>query len=105
MAANWLRKQGYQIVAQNYYTRWGEIDIVARGANWLSFVEVKLRTSDNGLAERSVDYRKQRHWRQAAQVFCWREAVASDCAIIFEQVSLYVNRATQVVRCRKYLVS
>lgn len=105
MAAQWLRTQGYTIVAQNYHTRWGEIDIVARGTHWLSFIEVKLRTRDNGSAERSVNYRKQQHWQQAARVFCWRESVANDCAIIFEQVSLYVNRVTKVVRCCKYVVS
>lgn len=104
LAATWLEKQGYTIVARNYYTRWGEIDIVARGAHWLSFIEVKLRTRGPGSAERAVTPAKRAHWQRAAQWFCVTESVAADCAIIFEQISLYVDQATRVVRCRKYII-
>lgn len=105
LAVTWLEKQGYTIVARNYYTRWGEIDIVARGANWLSFIEVKLRTRGEGSAERAITVTKRAHWQRAAQWFCVKETVAADCAIIFEQISLYVDQAARMVRCRKYIVS
>lgn len=105
LAAAWLEKQGYVIVVRNYYTRWGEIDIVARGAQWLSFVEVKLRTRGPGSAERAITINKRAHWQRAAQWFCVTEAVTVDCAIIFEQISLYVDQAARVVRCRKYIVT
>lgn len=105
LAAGWLIKQGYTIVARNYYTRWGEIDIVARGANWLSFIEVKLRTRGAVSAERAITMTKQAHWQRAAQWFCVKESVAADCAIIFEQISLYVDQAQGMVRCRKYIIS
>lgn len=105
LAATWLEKQGYTIVARNYYTRWGEIDIVAWGMNWLSFIEVKLRTRGEGSAERAITATKRAHWQRAAQWFCVEETVAADCAIIFEQISLYVDQASRVVRCRKYIVS
>lgn len=104
LAADWLVRLGYSIVAQNYYTRWGEIDIVARGPSWLSFIEVKLRTGQAGSAERAITLAKRTHWQRAATWFCVREVVAQDCALIFEQISLYVDRTAGVVQCRKYIV-
>jgi len=44
-AANFLRRRGYTIVSQNFRTRFGEIDIIARDGNALVFVEVKTRSN------------------------------------------------------------
>ncbi len=38
-----LKAQGFTICAQNYTTRLGEVDIIARKAEILAFVEVKIR--------------------------------------------------------------
>lgn len=52
IAAEYLQKQGYQILEMNFRKRWGEIDIVAidpspptgrSGQDTLVFVEVKTR--------------------------------------------------------------
>ena len=40
-ACMFLMKQGYQIVARNYWKKWGEIDIVALKGKTTHFVEVK----------------------------------------------------------------
>lgn len=45
LAAEHLRRLGYEIVELNYRTRWGELDIVARAAGTLAFCEVKTRRS------------------------------------------------------------
>lgn len=47
LAAEYLRKKKYRLVAVNYYTRFGEIDIIAQKRGVLAFVEVKLRKNDN----------------------------------------------------------
>ncbi len=41
LAAEFLQKQGYKIIARNYHCRFGEIDIIATDDNELVFVEVK----------------------------------------------------------------
>jgi putative endonuclease len=46
MARQHLQKQGYRILEQNYRTRLGEIDLIARHRDTLVFVEVKTRSSD-----------------------------------------------------------
>lgn len=45
LAARYLMQQGLAIVARNYRTRFGEIDLVARDRGVLVFVEVRMRRS------------------------------------------------------------
>ena len=47
MAAEYLRKNGYKILSQNWRTRWCEIDIVASKSKIVYFVEVKYRKTSN----------------------------------------------------------
>ena len=65
-AAAYLERQGYVIVARNWRTRTGELDIIARDGEWLVFVEVRTRrigrhaaTPALGAPEESVTPRKQ----------------------------------------------
>lgn len=44
-AADFLKQLGYTIVGQNFRTRFGEIDIIARDQNAYVFVEVKTRSN------------------------------------------------------------
>jgi putative endonuclease len=41
IAALFLMKQGFTIVEQNYWRKWGELDIVAKKDEVIHFVEVK----------------------------------------------------------------
>jgi putative endonuclease len=47
LAADHLRRAGYDVVDQNFRTRHGELDIVAIGASCLVFCEVKTRVRGN----------------------------------------------------------
>ena len=42
--ARFLRKNGYNIVAANFHSRFGEIDVIAENKKQLCFVEVKTRS-------------------------------------------------------------
>ena len=66
-AANFLRKEGYAILAANFKTRFGEIDLIAQKDNILSFVEVKTR-GEGALSSpaEAVDYKKQNRIIKAA---------------------------------------
>jgi len=67
-AARYLRKQGMRIIARNYRTPVGEIDIVARKKKILIFVEVKTRRTDTfGAPQDAVGLMKQRQIVRAAQ--------------------------------------
>ena len=70
LAAEHLRRAGYQILAANWRSRFGEIDLIAADQNYLCFVEVKLRKSAAfGGAGEFVDRRKQDKLRLTAELY------------------------------------
>ena len=58
--ADYLKTQGFSLCAQNYQTRQGEIDVIARKDELLVFVEVKIRTKTYFPLHELVPYAKQR---------------------------------------------
>jgi putative endonuclease len=68
LAAEHLRRRGYDVVAQNARTRFGEIDLVAHGHRTLVFVEVKTRRSGGnaGTALEAISHRKTKQVRRLA---------------------------------------
>lgn len=70
VACQFLTSKGYKIIAKNFRTRFGEIDIVAIDGHFLVFVEVKARVSQEfGLPEEAITPRKIRHLIKASQYF------------------------------------
>ena len=70
LAADYLRKKRYEIVAAGYRSRFGEIDLIVRNKKFLVFVEVKLRkTPDFAKAMEYVDLRKQDKIRITASMY------------------------------------
>lgn len=70
LAAEYLRKKHYKILASGYRCRFGEIDLIAVNRTYLVFVEVKLRKSANFAPAREyVDGRKQERLRAAASMY------------------------------------
>lgn len=73
LAAQYLRKKKYTIVAAGFRSRFGEIDLIAEHKQYLVFVEVKLRKSDAFAAARDyVDRRKQDKLRVTASMYLSR---------------------------------
>jgi putative endonuclease len=68
LAAEHLARLGYEIVARNHRTRFGEIDIVALDGDTLVFAEVKARRG-TGDAWDNLHARKQQQVRKMAAAF------------------------------------
>lgn len=67
LAVRFLKKQGYQIICRNYRTKFGEIDIIAKDADALVFVEVKSRRSSTfGHPKYSITHEKQKRISKTA---------------------------------------
>ncbi len=68
LAVEVLKKSGYRIIAQNYRTKMGEIDIIARDGETIVFVEVKARRGgiSYGHPKYAVTRTKQRKISKAA---------------------------------------
>lgn len=70
LAAEYLRKKRFKIIAAGYSCRFGEIDLIAADRKYLVFVEVKLRKSaDFAKAMEYVDRRKQDRIRITASMY------------------------------------
>ncbi|MDA0734094.1 MAG: YraN family protein [Chloroflexi bacterium] len=68
LARRMLQGKGYAVLATNYRSRWGEIDIVAQEGNELVFVEVRTRSSSvYGTPEESVTEAKVQRLVATAQ--------------------------------------
>jgi putative endonuclease len=60
LAAEFLTRHGLAIIARNFRTRFGEIDLIARDGRMLVFVEVRMRRSGAfGGAIESITARKR----------------------------------------------
>lgn len=103
-AARRLAELGYEILARNHRTPWGELDLVARRGDMLVFVEVKTRRSRrHGLPEESITARKRAHLISAAQHYlqthgqsaaAWRidvAAVETDAAGAVRRFEVFEN--------------
>lgn len=74
--AAYLAGRGYEILARNARTPYGEIDIIARQAETTIFVEVKtLTSSKNFFPEQNVTTRKQAHMLACAEHYAAENAL------------------------------
>ena len=70
LAAEYLRKKRYTVVAAGYHCRFGEIDLIVQDRKYLVFVEVKLRKSSDFAAPREyVNRAKQDKLRVTAAMY------------------------------------
>ena len=89
MAAEYLRDHGYKILHRNFYSRFGEIDLIARDGNTLVFCEVKYRKNTNmGWPEEAVSPIKLQRMQQTAQFYCIRYRVPDQMPKRFDVISI-----------------
>lgn len=69
-AQKYLQEKGYKIIAQNYTSRTGEIDLIAKEKGTLVFVEVRTKTSAKlGLPEESITREKMKRLTRLARQY------------------------------------
>ena len=77
LALAYLLKRGYKIICKNYQCELGEIDIIARDKDTISFVEVKNRTSSIfGFPSEFIDKKKQHQIMKSALTYIKKEKIA-----------------------------
>jgi len=86
-AARYLFNNGYKIIARNWRTRRGEIDIIAITKDILVFVEVKTLPSGNAeTLARELDKRKQKRIIETSKFFLLTNREYSNRKIRFDVV-------------------
>ena len=97
LAAEYLRKKRYKIVAAGYRSRFGEIDLIAENKKFLVFAEVKLRKSgDFARAMEYVDTRKQDRLRTTASLYLSQHPTRLQPR--FDVIEIYAPEGTETSR-------
>ena len=97
LAASYLRKKRYEILACNYRTRFGEIDLIAKDRRAIVFVEVKLRKDAAYVQAREyVDSQKQNRIRTTASI--WLQNYPTDLQPRFDVIEIYAPQGIQTVQ-------
>jgi len=101
LAADYLRKKRYRIVASGYRCRFGEIDLIVKDRKHLVFVEVKLRKSSGfARAGEYVDHRKQERIRMTASVYLSENETPLQPR--FDVIEIYAPEGTLTTRPEIY---
>ena len=97
LAADFLRKKRYKLLATGYRCRFGEIDLIVCDKEHLVFVEVKLRKSDVfALGREFVDYRKQNRLKTTASIYLSQNP--TDLQPRFDVIEIYAPDGTDTIR-------
>ena len=90
VAASYLQKKRYTLLASGYRCRFGEIDLIVTNGKYLVFVEVKLRKSDSfARACEFVDSKKQERLRTTAALYLNQYPTELPCR--FDVVEIYAK--------------
>ena len=101
LAAEYLRKKRYKLLAAGYRSRFGEIDLIVSDRKFLVFVEVKLRKSSQfAKAMEYVDRRKQDRIRTTAQMYLAQNPTALQPR--FDVIEIYAPEGTETARPEIY---
>lgn len=88
VAAEYLRNQGYHIIATNYRTGFGEIDLICKHEEIWCFVEVKTRRNLRyGFGYQGVTHVKQQRMILTAQSYL-NQAGLCEVPVRFDVVSI-----------------
>ena len=97
LAVEHLKTQGYQILAENYRFRRGEIDIIAKHEKRIVFVEVKTRRSlKYGLPQSAVTKQKQRQISKVALAYLQTHNLI-DTPCRFDVIAIQLTRDLELL--------
>lgn len=98
IAARWLKRDGWQVVAHRFRTGHRDIDLIVRRGNEVAFVEVKARRGEQfGSPVEAVHFRKRRELGRSARI--WVDRHGSDTLQYrFDVVGILVSGQTVRVR-------
>jgi putative endonuclease len=89
IAVQYLQRAGLTLVARNYRSPFGEIDLIMQQKQTTVFVEVRFRGRSNfGTPAETIDARKQARLRATAEHYLQRDKHASKRPCRFDIVAI-----------------
>lgn len=106
IAAKFLEKKGYKVIAQNFRTKLGEIDIIAEKDDFLVFIEVKTRKSTRyGIPKEYVTKSKIERIFKTASIYLsekksWHKKIRFDViGIILDGGDIKIEHEKDCIQC------
>ncbi|MSR87899.1 MAG: hypothetical protein EXS69_01895 [Candidatus Zambryskibacteria bacterium] len=98
IACDFLKKRGFEIVERNYLRKWGEIDIIAKKADIIRFIEVKTVThvTSGYRPEDNVHHWKLKRLGRTIQTYLLHKKL--DCEWQLDLVTVKMNMDTRKAR-------
>lgn len=97
LAASYLQKKRYTLIAAGFRCRYGEIDLIVSNKKYLVFVEVKLRKSDDfAQAKEFVDIYKQNRLRTTAEFYL--SQYPTELQPRFDVIEIYAPEGTATAK-------
>ena len=91
IAAEYIQRNGGEILRRNYWTDFGEIDIIVRTESEIVFIEVKSRYGNKfGNPAEAVNSVKQKKIRNAA-MFYINSNYLSEFQVRFDVIEIYIK--------------
>lgn len=92
-AKKFLQINGLIFIEQNFYSRWGELDLIMKEQDTLVFIEVKYRKSNLfGGAISAVSYKKQQKLIKTAAIYLQQQGLNEyNTAYRFDVVAIEGN--------------
>lgn len=107
IAENFLKKKGYEILGENYSAKFvsgpkrGEIDIIAKKDDIISFVEVKtLFSPESFLPEDKVDFQKQRKIIKTAESWLMENKISFDSPWQIDIIAVSISPYDEKIKIR-----
>lgn len=102
LAVNFLKNKGFTILQRNFFSKFGEIDIIATKNNKLHFVEVKTRSNLlKGLPHESITFYKIRHLKKACMFFLLKNKIRN-VKLSLDVVSILLDNTSQVEKIKYF---
>lgn len=93
IAAVYLKKKGYKILASNFNGRGFEIDLIAKKRKIIAFVEVKRRKSSNFMSPLlSIDRKRKEHMIKGAKYFLLENDLYDKCDVRFDILTIIESK-------------
>jgi len=96
-AADYLKANGYQIIAKNFHCKVGEIDLIAKADGYLCFIEVKYRSDDRkGNPAEAITPTKIRRITRTAEYYMLTQGIMQDTPCRFDAVIILEDDITLI---------
>ena len=92
LAAEFLALHNYEIIATNFFSPYGEIDIIALKDEILVFIEVKTRSSNLDSALNSISISKRKKISRTASIFLAKNREYEDMFTRFDVIAILLNK-------------